>query len=123
MDAPATLFTVVSDSAEHRLRLGLWALTAASVGERVEVLLTAGPLRRWVEGRFDEGLDGLPTGVPKPTEALALARTLAPVRVTTCDTERLLSGLDEVAVAGCVDAMTSLPSLWRETKGARSIMI
>ena len=103
------------------LRLGLWAVTAVSVGESVEILLCAAPLARLVR-------DGLtpakrPEGLPPPLELLQNARELGPLRVVTCHTELQLAGLAEDDVRARVDEIVSLPSFWRASAGARTIVL
>jgi len=122
------VFLVVSADDEKLLRLGLWALTAASVGEMVDVLLTAAPLKEWVSGSFGEEQGraraaGEVAGVLTPREMLRQAKELAPVRIVTCDTEMRLAGLSESEVRSTVDEIVSLPAFWREAREARLITL
>lgn len=122
-----TAFLVVSADDESLLRLGLWVLTAASVGERVDVLLCAPALRRLADGSFDETPGSGPAasrstlGLPAPSALLSQAKELSAVRVVTCETELALAGL-ETPPAG-VDALVSLPSFWRETAAGRLLRL
>jgi peroxiredoxin family protein len=122
-----TVFLVVGDEAERLLRLGLWAVTAASIGERVEVLLSSGPLRAWIDGE-DGPFDTVrpharDLGLPTPRGLLLEAKALGPLRIVTCDTEWRLAGVAEEDVRRRVDEIVSLPTFWRETAGARIVTI
>jgi peroxiredoxin family protein len=122
-----TVFLVMADDAPRLLRLGLWAVTATSVGERVEVLLTSAALASWIrspDGAFDVAPENAGAlGLPTPRALLKEARALGPLRVVTCDTELRLAGLVEADVAPHVDGIVSLPTFWRETAGARIVTI
>src|SRR5438105_1077148 len=93
-----TIFLVHRGEPETLTTLGLWVVTAASTGERVEVLLGAAPLRAIVAGagRSDRAKA---LGLPDVRELFAQAKALAPMRVVTCDTELALAELtaDQVA--------------------------
>ena len=121
-------FLVMSSDDDRLLRLGLWVLSAASVGEAVDVLLTSRPLREWVKGSF--GADGAQAraagqveGLAPPRTLLRQAQELAPVRILTCDTEWHLAGLTEEAVVEAVDEIVSLPTFWRDASGSRLVTI
>lgn len=108
-----------------RYQAATLAVTAAALGERVTLALFFEPLRLWAEGRFDEGA---------PAEA-ALARVapLAPmleearrelgVEVVACDTAVRLAGLDPERVRGGLDAIVTLPQLWKAAREGRQIVI
>lgn len=124
-----TVICLSSASFEHRLRAGLWAITAVSVGESVQLFLVGEALRLFCTQAFDKA-DESPVaspvadrasklGLPLPSALLSQARELGPVRTVTCTTEIALAGLDEEHVRQLVDEVTSLPSLWRETSSAR----
>lgn len=123
-----TVFLLLCPDDERVLRLGLWALTAASVGEAVDVLLTAPALNAWVSGPFgareaDPEVSVPDEKLPSPRSLLRQAKELGPVRVVTCDTELRLAGLTEEAVRPLVDEIVSLPGFWRETEGARFVTL
>lgn len=121
MGAGATVFLLVSDDREQLLRAGLWALTAASVGEQVQVLLTAGPLRALLAGTPPPPR-AVALGLPGPAALLADARALG-ARVVTCDTELLLAEVAASDALAVVDAVESLPSFWRATAAARLVVV
>jgi len=120
--AGKVVFLVQSAEPDRLLRMGLWALTAASVGESVDVLLTAAPLTRWAHGMgVEEGRPDL--GLPGPRGLLSQAKELAPVRVCTCDTELKLAGISLETVEGRIDEVVSLPSFWRENRTSRLVSV
>lgn len=113
-----TVFLVLAADPERLVRVGLWALTAASVGESVDVLLTAGPLAAWLADPPGER-----GPLPSWREMITEARGLARVRVVTCETELSLAGVPLERVKGSVDAIESLPSFWRTLEDARVVSI
>lgn len=125
---PHVVFLVVQATDEHLLRLGLWAVTAASVGESVDVLLCAPALRRLADGSFDDLQDGTAgkaaaVGLPPPSQLLDTARALGPFRLLGCETELLLAGLKASDLAGRLDAVVSLPGFWRDNRHARLVTL
>lgn len=125
---PHVVFLVVQATDEHLLRLGLWAVTAASVGESVDVLLCAPALRRLADGSFDDLREGTAghagaLGLPPPLELFASARALAPFRLLGCDTELRLAGVEPSALAERLDAIVSLPGFWRDNRHARLVTL
>lgn len=125
---PRTVFLVVQASDEHLLRLGLWTVTAASVGEDVDILLCAPALKRLAAGDFDRLVTGTASrasslGLPPPLELIAHARELACVRLLACDTELRLAGIAAGVLDEHLDAFVSLPSFWRETRSARVVTL
>lgn len=125
---PRAVFLVLQASDEHLLRLGLWTVTAASVGEDVDILLCAPALARLADGSFDALAHGSAAkatilGLPPPTQLIDQARQLAGVRLLGCDTELRLAGLQPDALDGRLDAVVSLPSFWREARGARIVTL
>lgn len=117
-----TVFLALSAEPEALLRLGLWVVTAASVGERVDVLLTAGPLRAFQEGAGPPA-NASALGLPGPASLLAQAKGLGHVRVVSCDTEVRLAGLEDAGAMACVDELVSLPSFWRQNIGVRTVTV
>lgn len=121
---PLVVFLVQQASDEQLLRLGLWVVTAASVGERVDVLLCAPALERLLEGAFDNSTPAAARlGLPTLAALLEQARALGPMRLLTCDTEIALAGLSRDVVSARVDEVVSLPSFWRSTQGARTVVL
>lgn len=123
-----TVFLVVQATDEHLLRLGLWTVTAASVGEDVDILLCAPALKRLADGSFDRLETGTASragslNLPPPLELIDQARQLAVVRLLGCDTELRLAGLSANALDGQLDAVVSLPSFWRESRNARLVTL
>lgn len=134
-----SVFLVASTDHDRLHLLGMWVLSAASVGEQVDVLLTADPLGAWISHRFGESQgDDSPAvpnpagsrrtraaalGLPSPRQLIEEARAFGGVRVLTCDTEARLAGLTPADVAGQVDEVVSLPTFWRETAGCRTVCV
>jgi hypothetical protein len=96
------------------------ALTAAAHGERVRLALFEGPLRAWVEGRFDEGAspEAARAGAAGLTALVEEAALALDLRVVACDTAVRLCGLDPIAAAGRLK-VTTLPALWAEAGPGR----
>jgi peroxiredoxin family protein len=115
------LLVLVHGSAwEHRYQAVTVAVTAASLGERVTVALFFDPLRRLVEGTFDEGAPPAAgtSGVGGLAAALADARALG-LEIVACDTAVRLAGLAVESTLGRVDRIASLPSLWAGAREGR----
>ena len=119
---PHVVFLVVSADEERLLRLGLWVVTAASVGERVDVLLCAPALRAVMDGVLERPSPGH-VQLPSAAELLTQARALAPVRLLSCDTEIALAGFTVSDVGSRLDEVVSLPSFWRAGRGARTVVV
>jgi peroxiredoxin family protein len=115
-----TVFLVAADEPERVTRAALWAVTAASVGDRVTVLLTAPALRACRPG----GPLASPVlpGFPSIDTLWADARALG-ARIVTCETELQLSGVSRESVSGWLDDVVPMPSFWRETAAARLVTI
>ena len=108
---------------EARYQAVTVAITAASLGDEVTLVLAFEPLRALVEGRFDEG--ALPTAaaarVPALSETLAEARRELGLRVVACETAVRLAGLAPEAARAALDGLEPLPSLWRLAQAGRSL--
>lgn len=100
------------------------ALTAAAHGSPVRLALFGGPLRAFLEGRFDEGappeagkarIGSLVGMLDEGVQALGL-------RVVACDTALRLAGANP-AEAGLRVEVTSLPALWREAGQGRLVAL
>lgn len=96
------------------------ALTAAALGESVHLALFGDALRAFASGRFD---DGAPAGAlalgDSLTTSLRDARQSLGLRVVACETAVRLAELDPGAVVPPLDALVSLPALWRLAEGGR----
>lgn len=111
------------------LRSGAWdarwsavnvALTAAAMGERVVVALFGDALRDFVAGRLDAGAPPQSAALGDSLSAsLAEGRAALGVRVVACETVVRLAGLDPARVVPPLDALESLPALWRLSEGGR----
>jgi peroxiredoxin family protein len=101
------------------------AITAAAFGEAVTVALFFDPLRRWAEGRFDEGAPGTAAAarVAPLAETLDEARRELGVRVVACETAVRLAGQDPAALRASLDGLESLPELWRRASAGRLVVI
>ncbi|GAO04536.1 hypothetical protein [Anaeromyxobacter sp. PSR-1] len=108
---------------EDRYQAATLAVTAAAFGEQVTVALFFEPLRLWVAGRFDEGAPpaAAEARVTPLAEALEEARRELGLRVVACDTAVRLAGLDPDHVLGRLDAIDTLPSLWRAARAGRAL--
>ncbi len=114
MGRPA-LFLLRSGSWEARYQAVTLAVTAAALGDEVRVALFFEPLRAWAAGRFDEGAPPSATaaGVQSLRASLEEARAHLGLRVVACDTALRLASLSGDASALGLDAVESLPALWR----------
>lgn len=101
------------------------AVTAAAMGETVTVALFFDALRLWVEGRFDEGAppEAARARVAPLRESLEEARRELGLEVVACDTAVRLAGLDPAAIGGSLDAIVTLPTLWKAAREGRQIAI
>ncbi|WP_242346552.1 hypothetical protein [Anaeromyxobacter terrae] len=110
---------------QDRYQATTLALTAAALGDAVTVALFFEPLRLWIEGRFDEGAppEAGPARVASLTESLEEARRELGLRVVACDTAVRLAGLVPDDVLGRLDAIATLPSLWRAAQSGRGLVV
>jgi peroxiredoxin family protein len=113
------------ESWPHRYQAVTLAVTAAAYGEAVTVALFFDPLRRWAEGRFDDGAPATAAAARAAplAETLAEARRDLGVRVVACDTAVRLAGLDPAGVRPALDGLESLPELWRRAGEGRLVVI
>jgi predicted peroxiredoxin len=113
------------DSWEGRHLAVSLALSAAALGDEVHLALFGGALRLFSSGRFDEGAPAAAATarVGSLVGALAEARRDLGLRVVACDTALRLAGVDPEAAVPPLDAVVSLPSLWRLAQGGRAITI
>ncbi len=110
------VLVVVRDPSWHARQLAVnVALTAAALGDEVHVALFGEALRLFAAGRFDEGAppEAAAARVGSLEAALAEGRRALGVRVVACDTALRLVGVDPERAAPPLDAVVSLPSLWR----------
>jgi peroxiredoxin family protein len=101
------------------------AVTAAALGAEVTVALFFEPLRLWAAGRFDDGAppEAAQARVAGLRETLEEARRDLGLRVVACDTAVRLAGLDPAAAAAHLDAIQTLPSLWRLAQSGRALVV
>lgn len=101
------------------------AVTAAALGDRVQVALFFEPLRLWAAGRFDEGAppEAAAARVVSLRDTLDEARRELGVEVVACDTAVRLVGLDPTALGGVLDRVTTLPQLWQAARDGRTVVI
>jgi peroxiredoxin family protein len=96
------------------------ALTAAALGERVHVALFGEALRAFVAGSFDDGAPSDASIVGDPLSvSLGEGRAALGLRVVACETAVRLAGLDPAQVVPPLDALVSLPALWKLAEGGR----
>ncbi len=124
MAGPLVLF-VQRGSWADRYQAVTLAVTAAALGDRVVVALFFDALRLWVQGRFDEGAppDAAEARVAGLAGMLSEARRELELEVVACDTAVRLAGLDPEAVRTSLDRIASLPSLWKEAREGRLVVV
>ncbi|BDG07817.1 hypothetical protein [Anaeromyxobacter paludicola] len=124
MASPA-LFLLRSTGWEARYQAATLAATAAALGDDVRLALFFDALRAWALDRFDEGAphEAAAAGVPSIRETLDEARAHLGLRVVACDTAVRLAGLSGDAAALGLDAIESLPALWRFGRGGAVVSI
>jgi peroxiredoxin family protein len=107
----------------ERYQAVMLAVTAASLGDAVTVVLAFEPLRAFVEGRFEEGAPATVAGARVPPLAATLeeARRELGLRVVACETAVRLAGLEPEAVRARLDGLEPLPSLWRLAQQGRAL--
>lgn len=66
---PHSIFLVKSTSYDSLHLLGMWVISALSVGEQVDILLSAAPLRAWVDGSFGEESSERSSGLSSESES------------------------------------------------------
>jgi predicted peroxiredoxin len=116
------------------LRDGAWdarhlavslALTAAALGDEVHLALFGDALRLFLAGRFAEGAPASagPARVPPLDLSLAEGRRDLGIRVVACDTALRLAGAEAAAAVPPLDAVVSLPALWRLAQAGRALSV
>jgi peroxiredoxin family protein len=110
---------------EDRYQATTLAVTAAALGDEVTLALFFDPLRLWVADRFDEGApaEAAEARVASLAESLEEARRELGLRVVACDTAVRLAGLSPEAVERRLDAIRTLPSLWRDARVGRAVHV
>ncbi len=102
-------------------------VTAAAMGDELWFVFAFDALRALCSGTFgqpasaQEQLEhqrGLDLKAASPSRMLGEARKLG-ARVVACDTTVKLCGLDPAQVAGIIDEVKGLASIWRLTENAR----
>lgn len=124
MSGPVVIFLRGADWEARHLAVSL-AVTAAALGDEVLVAPFGAALAAFAAGRFDEGAPPAAAAarVPSLAATLAEARRDLGVRVVACETALRLAGLDPSAAAPPLDAVMSLPSLWRLAQAGRSLTV
>ena len=98
---------------ESRFEATTLAVTAAALGDRVQLALFGAALRAWVEGRFDEGEPPGGAAVGSLAAVLGQGRRELGVELVACETAIRVAGLDPEAVRPALDAVRSLPEIWQ----------
>lgn len=121
---PLVLFLQRSAWADRYQAVTL-AVTAAALGDAVTLALFFEPLRLWVEGRFDDGAppEAAAARVAGLAQMLGEARRELGLEIVACDTAVRLSGLDPDAIRPSIDAIASLPSLWKSAREGQLVVI
>ncbi len=124
MSGPLVIFLRAADWDARHFAVSV-AITAAALGDAVHLALFGEALRAFADGRFGEGAPphAAAVRVPPLDATLAEARRDLGVRVVACDTAVRLAGLDPQAVVPPLDALVSLPSLWRIAQGGRALSV
>ncbi|MCI0669725.1 MAG: DsrE family protein [Myxococcaceae bacterium] len=123
------VFFVQSATFEPAYQVATMGITAAAMGDQVYFVLAFDALRQLVRKSF-----GLPRtereaaesaraeglGLPTPAKLLAEARSLG-AKVVACETTVRICGLVPEELAGVLDEVMGLPSIWKLTEGARTL--
>jgi peroxiredoxin family protein len=122
MNQPVVIF-LASSGWPPRHQAVMLAVTAASLGDAVTVVLSFEPLRAFVEGRFEEGAPpaAAEARVPPLLATLDEARRELGLRVVACETAVRLAGLDPDLARTRLDGLEPLPSLWRLAQRGRAL--
>ena len=122
MSGPVVIFLAGASWAARHQAVAV-AVTAASLGEEVTLVLAAEPLRAFVLGRFEEGAPATAgeARVPPLLETLAEARRELGLRVVACETAVRLAGLEVEAARAALDELEPLPSQWRRVQAGRAL--
>lgn len=106
-------------------------ITAAAMGDEVFFVFAFDALHDLVRGTLgqartpaeqEECARAEALGVPPPAKMLAEARQLG-ARLVACDTTVKLCGYAPAELAGTLDEVMGLASLWRLTQGARTLTL
>jgi peroxiredoxin family protein len=110
---------------EERYQAVTLGVTAAAFGEAVTLALFFEPLRLWVQGRFDEGTpaEAAAARVVPLRETVDEARRELGLRVVACDTAIRLAGLEPERIRPALDAIETLPALWRAASDGRALTL
>jgi peroxiredoxin family protein len=124
MNAPLVIF-LQHGGWEERYQAVTLGVTAAAFGEPVTLALFFEPLRLWVGGRFDEGAppQAAAAHVAPLRESLDEARRELGLRVVACDTAIRLAGLVPDRIRPALDAIETLPALWRAAREGRGLTL
>ena len=124
MAIPLVIFLRSADWSGRDLATNL-AITAAALGDEVHLALFGDALRAFAAGRFGDGApaEAAAAQIPALDATLAEARRDLGVRVVACPTAIRLAGLDADSVVPPLDAVVSLPSLWRLAQAGRSLSV
>lgn len=105
------LALIVQSADPERLHYAaMLAASAAALDWEITVVVLGEALRKWVDGRLD---DGLKQPAPSGTTALLFETTAAFGRMTvlTCGADVAAAGLTRAAVLQRVDEIQGLPSI------------
>jgi peroxiredoxin family protein len=121
---PVVIFLRAGDWEGRQLAVSL-AITAAALGDEVHLALFGAALADYARGRLGEGAPPAAAAarVPSLDATLAEARRDLGVRVVACETALRLAGLDPAAAAPPLDAVVSLPALWRLAQRGRALTV
>ncbi len=124
MAAPLVIFLSAEGWDQRQLAVSL-ALTAAAFGEEVHLALSGEPLRLFLGGRFDEGAPASsgPARVEPLSSMLDEGRRDLGIRVVACETALRLAGREPADAVPPLDAVMSLPSLWRLGQAGRALSL
>lgn len=129
--AGRVLFFLSHASYESAFQAASLGITATAMGDEVYVVFAFDALRALARDAF-----GLPQteremaesaraeglGVPTPARMLSEARAMG-ARLIACDTTVKICGLAEEDLAGRLDEVMGLASIWRLSEGARIVSL
>lgn len=121
------IFFLHNASYEPAYQAASLGLTAAAMGDEVYMVFAFDALRWLLRGSFGqahserevaESTRAAGLNVPAPLRMLEEARALG-AKLIACDTTVRICGFAPEDVAGKLDEVMGLPSIWRLTEGAR----
>lgn len=122
MSQPLVIFLSGDDWAARHQAV-MVAVTAASLGDQVTLVLAHRPLQALLQGRFDEGAPpaAAGAGIPPLLETLGEARRELGLRLVACETTVRLAGLEVEVARAALDELEPLTSQLRRVQAGRAL--